>query len=215
MSTLRDVFGNSLSRLAAVFVAICVSLGVASAQGDKPNIVIIVADDLGWQDVSFHGGDIRTPNIDRIAREGVELDRFYVAPVCSPTRAGLMTGRWPIRFGVMRTVFPPWRKGGLDTSEVTLADVLAKAGYEHRGVFGKWHLGHSDIKYHPLRRGFTEFIGQYNGAVDYFTREREGEMDWHTGYQSNYDKGYSTDLTADAAVRFIGKRAGGDAPFFC
>ena len=149
MSKLSAVLRRSLPRLVSTFAFLCVTLSVATAQSDKPNIVILLADDLGWRDVSFHGGDIRTPHIDRIAREGVELDRFYVAPVCSPTRAGLMTGRYPIRYGAMRTVFPPWRKGGLDTAEVTLADVLAKAGYQHRGVFGKWHLGHSGIKYHP------------------------------------------------------------------
>lgn len=123
----------------------------ARAKG-LPNIVIIVADDLGWADVSFHGGEIKTPNIDRIAKEGAELDRFYVCPVCSPTRAGLLTGRYPIRFGLMRAVIPPWRDFGLDTSEVTLPEVLAKAGYKHRGIFGKWHLGHSRIKYHSTLR---------------------------------------------------------------
>ena len=198
-------------RLAIAFL-LCALSALAT---DSPNIVIIVADDLGWRDASFHGGEIKTPNIDRLAEEGVQLDRFYVAPVCSPTRAGLMTGRYPIRYGAMRTVFPPWREGGLDITEVTLADVLARAGYTHRGVFGKWHLGHSSIKYHPLRRGFTEFMGHYNGAIDYFTHEREGEMDWHRDYEASYDKGYTTDLIAEAAVRFIKKRAGGDAPFFC
>jgi arylsulfatase B len=82
-------------------------------------------------------------------------------------------------------------------------------------VFGKWHLGHSDIKYHPLRRGFTEFIGHYNGAIDYFTHQREGELDWHRGYESNHDAGYSTDLIAEAAAKFIEQHAGDDSPFFC
>ena len=125
------------------------TLSCALAAQDKPNIVILLADDLGYHDVGFHGGEIRTPNIDSLASEGVELQRFYVHPVCSPTRAGLMTGRYPIRYGSMRAVYPPWRKGGLDTTEKTLADALGAAGYKHRGVFGKWHLGHSDVKYHP------------------------------------------------------------------
>ncbi len=197
----------------AVLVLLCCMCLPAAAE--NPNIVIIVADDLGWRDVSYHGGEIRTPAIDRLAKQGAQLDRFYVAPVCSPTRAGLMTGRYPIRYGAMRTVYPPWRKGGLDIEEVTLADVLARAGYTHRGVFGKWHLGHSSIRYHPLRRGFTEFTGHYNGAIDYFTLEREGERDWHHGYEPGRDDGYSTDLIAAAAVKFITKRAAGDAPFFC
>ena len=185
-----------------------------SAAAEKPNIVVIVADDLGWADVSFHGTEIKTPHIDRLAKEGAQLDRFYVCPVCSPTRAGLMTGRYPIRFGLMRAVVPPWREGGLDTAETTLPEMLAKAGYKHRGVFGKWHLGHSHLKYHPLRQGFTEFIGHYNGAIDYFTHEREGELDWHTNYDSNYDEGYSTDLIAEAAAKFIDRHTG-DGPLFC
>ncbi len=182
---------------------------------ERPNIVIIVADDLGWRDVSYHGGEIRTPHIDRFASDGVRLERFYVAPVCSPTRAGLMTGRYPIRFGAMRAVYPPWREGGLDISEVTLAEVLSRAGYTHRGVFGKWHLGHSSVKYHPLRRGFTEFVGHYNGAIDYFTHEREGALDWHHNYEPVREEGYGTDLTADYAIRFIKKQASGQDPFLC
>jgi arylsulfatase B len=190
-------------------------LSSIAATDNHPNIVIIVADDLGWADVSFHGDQIKTPNLKRLVDEGAELSRFYVCPVCSPTRAGLMTGRYPIRYGLMRAVVPPWRKGGLDPAEVTLPEVLAKAGYHHRGIFGKWHLGHSHVKYHPLRRGFTDFLGHYNGAIDYFTHHREGELDWHDGYDSSYDKGYSTDLIADAAVKFIQRHAGADSPFFC
>ena len=212
---------HSVTRRIRLVVAVLPLLLTANTFGDapkppeKPNVVILVADDLGWADVSLHGTEIRTPNLDRLAAEGVELNRFYVCPVCSPTRAGLMTGRYPIRFGLMRAVLPPWRKGGLDAAEVTLADVLARAGYRHRGIFGKWHLGHSHVKYHPLRRGFTEFLGHYNGAIDYFTHQREGELDWHRDYQSNHDEGYSTDLIADAAVAFINRHAGDDSPFLC
>ena len=179
----------------------------------RPNIVIVVADDLGWADVGYHGSKIATPNIDRIAAEGAALERFYVAPVCSPTRAGLMTGRYPIRFGAMRAVYAPHRKGGMDTSETTIADALATAGYEHRALVGKWHLGHSNVKYHPLRRGFTEFYGLYSGSNDYFSHKSNFRLDWHRGYESNYDKGYTTDLFADEAVNFIRTHAGGEAPF--
>ena len=198
--------------LRTALLLLLASLTVSAA--DKPNIVILLADDLGFHDVGFHGGEIRTPNIDKLASEGVELERFYVHPVCSPTRAGLMTGRYPIRYGSMRAVYPPWRQGGLDTGEKTLADGLAAAGYKHRGVFGKWHLGHSDVKYHPLRRGFTEFFGHYNGAIDYFTHERERELDWHDGYDSAKDEGYSTDVVASKAASFIERHAG-DGPFLC
>jgi len=178
-----------------------------------PNIVLIVPDDLGRHDVSFHGGEIATPNIDRIAAEGVLIERFYTAPICSPTRAGLMTGRYPIRYGLMRNVIAPWQDFGLDTEEVTIPEVLARAGYEHRGVFGKWHLGHIGRKYHPLRRGFTESVG-HNTSIDYFTKERFGERDWFHGYEPASEEGYVTDLVAEHAVRFIDRRAGGETPFF-
>lgn len=194
-------------------LASCAPAPVAETDAKRPNIVLLLADDLGWADVSFHDGGIKTPNIDRIAQEGVRLERYYVAPVCSPTRAGLLTGRYPIRFGAMRAVFPPWRVGGMDTAETTIADALATVGYEHRGIFGKWHLGHSDVRYHPLQRGFTEFYGHYNGAIDYFTHEREGEVDLHAGYEPSDDEGYTTDLISDAAVRFIRAHASDDEPF--
>jgi arylsulfatase B len=195
-----------------------VSFGSSCAKNspalERPNIVIIVADDMGWGDVGFHGSPISTPGIDRLALEGMVLDRFYVFPVCSPTRAGLMTGRYPIRFGLMKAAIPPHRNFSMDEEEVIIPQVLAKAGYKHRGIFGKWHLGHTHIKYTPTRRGFTEFVGHYNGAIDYFSHERDGELDWHRNEESNYDEGYATDLIADAASRFIRKHAN-DGPFFC
>ena len=212
--THSELDGLAMQKLLHLF-AVTVLLASGATAGERPNVVILVADDLGWGDVSFHGSPIKTPNLDRLTAEGVELSRFYVCPVCSPTRAGLMTGRYPIRFGLMRAVVPPWREGGLDTREVTLPEVLARAGYEHRGIFGKWHLGHSDVKYHPLRRGFTEFVGHYNGAIDYFTHEREGELDWHRNYDTSYDRGYSTDLIAEAAAAFIRRHAADDSPFLC
>ncbi len=194
-----------MKRVVFLFVALIMGGSTGTKADDaaapsRPNIVILLADDLGWRDVSFHGGEIATPHIDRIAAEGVQLNRFYVCPVCSPTRAALMTGRYPIRFGLMRTVVTPWRDFGLSTDEVTLADMLAKAGYEHRGVFGKWHLGHRRLKWHPLQRGFTHFRGHYNGNLDYFTHLREGERDWHVDYEPSDEEGYTTDLIGKAAA---------------
>lgn len=179
----------------------------------KPNIVIILADDLGWDDVGYHGSKIRTPHLDKIANEGVVLDRFYVAPVCTPTRAGLLTGKYPNRFGVREVVIPPWRDFGIDPEEVFLPEELAKAGYKNRAMLGKWHLGHSDKKYYPLNQGFTHFYGHLNGAIDYFTHEREGELDWHNDWESSYDKGYATDLITDHAIECI-QDYSKEGPFF-
>lgn len=185
-----------------------------SKTGKKtPNIVIILADDLGWGDVGYHGGIIATPNIDRLAREGVRLENFHVCPLCSPTRAGLLTGRWPIRYGMGESVITPWRKYGLPTTERTLADLAAGAGYKRRGAFGKWHLGHYKKEFLPLNRGFTHYYGHYNGAFDYFTHKREGELDWHRNFESSRDEGYSTDLIGREAARFIEESPAG-SPFF-
>lgn len=198
-----------------ITAALIALLPVLVAAGPaKPNIVLIVADDLGYADVGFNGGrEIRTPNLDRLAATGVRLSRFYACPVCSPTRAGLMTGRWPIRYGLMRTVVPPWSQYGLPPAEKTIPEMLAKVGYRHRGLVGKWHLGHARPELLPLAQGFTVFYGHYNGAIDYFTHVREGEIDWHRDGETVKEPGYATDLLAAEAARFVeGSRAG--EPYF-
>ncbi len=182
-------------------------------KGAKPNIIILVADDLGWGDVGYHGSHIKTPHIDRLSEEGIRLTRFYVAPVCSPTRAGLLTGMYPNRFGIRETVIPPWRDFGLEPSATIIPEFLGEHGYLNRAIIGKWHLGHSRPEYYPLNNGFTHFYGHLNGAIDYFTHEREGELDWHNDYASCYDQGYSTDLIAEESVRCIRKYSK-EGPFF-
>ena len=174
-----------------------------AAAAEKPNVLVIVADDLGFADVGFNGGTIPTPNLDRLAATGANLTGFRAAPICSPTRAGLLTGRWPLRFGMMRAVVPPWSKYGLPAEEHTLPELLAPAGYEHRGITGKWHLGHARREFLPLAQGFTSFYGHYNGAIDYFTHEREGETDWHRGDRTVKEPGYATDLLGAEAARFV------------
>jgi hypothetical protein len=186
---------------------------IADRAADRPNVVILLADDLGWGDVGYNGSIIDTPNIDRLAKEGVRLTNFRVEPLCSPTRASLMTGRWPIRYGMGEAVITPWRKHGLATTEHTLANLMADAGYDRRAAIGKWHLGHYQEKYLPLNRGFTFFYGHYNGAFDYFTHTREKELDWHRNWESSFDEGYSTDLIGREAVRFIEENPKGK-PFF-
>lgn len=203
------------------FVAIVSSVLSATAQSGgqserppKPNILIIVADDLGYADVGFNGGKvISTPNLDRLAATGVNLTDFRACPMCSPTRAGLLTGQWPLRLGIMRAVVTPWSRHGLQAEENTLPELLADAGYTKRGIVGKWHLGHARREFLPLNQGFTSFYGHYNGAIDYFTHEREGEVDWHHNDLSVIEDGYSTDLLAAEAVRFI-QSAPKEGPWF-
>lgn len=153
--------------LGASMVVSATTLSFAQ-QVERPNIVIVLADDLGWGDVGFHGSEIKTPCLNALAAEGVVLDRFYTAPISTPTRAGLMTGRYPNRFGIRTTVIPPWREDGLDENEETLADMLARNGYSNRAIIGKWHLGHTRKVHYPINRGFSHFYGHLNGAIDYF-----------------------------------------------
>lgn len=189
--------------LAALVVALFTPGGMLAAAA-PPNILILLADDLGYSDVGFNGGKlIRTPNLDRLAASGVVFSDFRACPMCSPTRAGLLTGRWPHRFGLMRAVIPPWSKYGLPPSEQTLAELLAEQGYERRGIVGKWHLGHARREMLPLAQGFTRFYGFYNGAIDYFTHQREGQRDWHDNQRTAHASGYATDLLAATAVQFI------------
>lgn len=204
---------STRSFVVALALAICSVSCHVEVDEQKPNIVIIVADDLGWKDVGYHEGNIATPNLDRLAAEGVQLENWHVAPLCSPTRAGLMTGRWPIRYGMGESVITPWRKWGLPTTEQTIADLLAVAGYERRGMVGKWHIGHYKKELLPLNRGFNSFYGHYNGALDYFTHQREGELDWHRNFETSHDEGYSTDLIGREAAIFIDKSPA-DKPFF-
>ena len=178
---------------------------VLAADAPKPNIVVILADDLGSHDVGWRGSEIKTPNLDQLAHSGARLDQFYVQPVCSPTRASLMTGRYPFRYGFQTGVVRPWAQYGLPLEERVLPVALHDAGYE-TAIVGKWHLGHFRPEYLPTRRGFDHQYGHYNGALDYFTHIRDGGFDWHRDDKENHDEGYSTELVGKEASRLIKNR---------
>lgn len=187
------------------FLAAPLALSAQRAAAARPNILLIVADDLGWQDVGYHGGPAATPNIDRLARQGVELDRYYAFPVCSPTRSALLTGRSPMRYGVIYSVIRPWANDGLPLDEHLLPQTLKAAGYQ-TAMAGKWHLGHARVEHLPTSRGFDSFYGHVNGAIDYNTHEREGGVDWQRNGRSVREEGYSTELLAAEGVRVIRER---------
>jgi arylsulfatase A-like enzyme len=187
-------------------------LSAQAPKSDRPNIVFFLIDDLGYTDVGFNGGNIKTPNIDRLAQAGARLGAFYVQPVCSPTRAALMTGRYPIRHGLQVGVVRPWAQYGLPLEERTLAQALHGAGY-FTAIVGKWHLGHFQRDYLPTRRGFDHQYGHYNGALDYFTHLRDGGFDWHRNDQVCHDEGYTSVLLGTEAVRLIGKQKQGQPLF--
>jgi arylsulfatase A-like enzyme len=174
----------------------------AAQAAPKPHIVFFLADDLGWKDVGYHGSEIKTPNLDRLSAAGVRLEQFYVQPVCSPTRAALLTGRYPMRYGLQVGVVRPWAQYGLPLAERTLAEALRSAGYR-TAIAGKWHLGHFQPAYLPTRRGFDHQYGHYNGALDYWTHVRDGGLDWHRDDKALREEGYTTQLLAKEAVRLI------------
>lgn len=174
----------------------------AAAPAPAPHIVMLLADDLGWGDVGFHGSEIPTPHLDALAARGVRLEQFYVQPVCSPTRGAFLTGRYPMRLGLQVGVVRPWAQHGLPLDERTLAQALGEAGYS-TAICGKWHLGHASRDQLPTRRGFEWQYGHYNGALDYFSHIRDGGHDWHENDLANHDEGYTTDLIAKAAAKVI------------
>ena len=201
--------------IAAALAGCClIMFAVVQAQAaeTRPNIVFIMADDLGNADLGYRGGEVKTPNIDALAREGVRLESFYGQQLCTPARAALMTGRYPMRYGLQSFVIFPSHTYGLATDERTLPQALKEAGYA-TWMVGKWHLGHADRKYWPQNRGFDHFYGNVMGEVDYFTRERGGVVDWQRNGTFLREEGYYTDLIGDEAVRLI-EQADPQQPFF-
>lgn len=176
----------------------------AAEPARRPNVVVILADDQGWGDLSIHGNkNLETPRIDSLGRDGALFEHFYVCPVCSPTRAEFLTGRWHPRGGVWST-----STGGerLDLDERTIAQAFQAAGYA-TGAFGKWHNG-TQWPYHPNARGFAEYFGFTSGHWGQYFHpllERNG--------QTVQPPGYITDVLTDEALKFIETHRGG--PFFC
>ncbi|MDH3350154.1 MAG: sulfatase-like hydrolase/transferase [Gammaproteobacteria bacterium] len=199
----------------------------AMAAATKPNLIVILTDDQGYGDVGFNGSeDIRTPNMDRLAREGVRFTDGYVTyPVCGPSRAGLLTGRYQDRFGFGRnpSVNPDDVTAGLPNSERNIAEILKPAGYR-TGVIGKWHMG-THPSFHPNKRGFDYFYGFLSGGHRYFPEElvlndvaeSRSAFDWYrTRIMQNQQRvdidEYLTDEFSNEAVAFIEREK--DEPFF-
>jgi len=171
-----------------------------------PNIVLILADDLGCGDMSLYDGWINTPNIDRMAREGVRFTDFHSnGSVCSPTRAAFLTGRYQQRAGIVSVIVGSRDTIGLEPSEVTISGLMKNAGYK-TAIFGKWHCG-TDIRHNPTNHGFDEFIGFLPGGCDYLVHG-----DWLDGTEVKNQEGYSTDIITDRSIDFIKRNK--EKPFF-
>ncbi|CAG5115936.1 unnamed protein product [Candidula unifasciata] len=193
-----------------------------SSRNLKPNIVFIMVDDLGYNDVGYHRSHIRTPEIDRLSKEGVRLENYYVQPICTPTRSVFMSGRYQIHTGLQHGVIGPTQAMALPLGSPTLADKLSQAGYATYAV-GKWHLGFYKRKFLPTRRGFDRFYGFYTGAGDYFRHNRclKGGcgVDLHDDTKDTFanvfnESGtYSTHLYTQKAIDLI-QAHNVDKPFF-
>jgi len=211
---LRSVHRMVGAGVAALALPGCMSRSNLSGKGysgDKPNIILIMADDLGYGDVGCYGNEtIKTPNIDWLARNGMRFADFHSnGPMCSPTRASLLTGRYQQRCGLEGVL--GWERDiGLSLDEVTFAEVLKEAGYA-TAAFGKWHVGHI-VKFGPVLQGFDTFRGYFSGCLDYQSHiDRQGNPDWWHDGKLEPEEGYATDLIANHGVRFIEENK--DRPF--
>lgn len=179
---------------------------VSEVSGDNPNIIIILADDLGCGDMSLYDGWIHTPRIDQMAREGVRFTDFHSnSSVCSPTRAALLTGRYQQRVGIVDVIAGHLDTPGLPVTELTIPRIMKQQGYA-TAIFGKWHLG-SELEFNPIYHGFDEFVGFLPGGCDFHDHSR-----WMEGTEVRQQYGYSTDIITNRSVDFIKRNQ--TKPFF-
>jgi arylsulfatase A-like enzyme len=180
--------------------------GQGGSSGNKPNILIIVADDLGWNDVGYNGSYIKTPNLDRLAGSGIRMDQHYVMATCTPTRVSLMTGKYPSRYGIVAPAYGEVIYRG----EPTLASILADDGYA-TAIAGKWHMG--SPPHTPTKYGFESSYGALDGQIDPYThRYKTGPNSWHRNDKLFVEEGHATDLITDEAIRVIEQEK--SDPFF-
>ena len=183
-----------------------------TAWGTGPNILLMMADDLGWNDVGFNGSAIDTPAIDDLAAKGVRLDRYYAFSLCTPTRVAIMTGRSPLRFGMFGPIID---YGGLPLDETTVGDIFQGAGYQ-TWYLGKWHLGHEKRAYFPNERGWNHSYGSLTGGLDHYSHNSDvlmGAPDWHRNGKPLEEEGHTTDLYTREALRLLEGRDK-EKPFF-
>ncbi len=181
----------------------------------RPNVVIIMADDLGYGGLSSYGNDsIHTPHLDSLAHHGLKFTNFYAnAPVCTPTRAALLTGKYQQRSGLEGVIYVrgETRQVGLDTAQVTIGELMREQGYA-TGIMGKWHLGYKR-EFNPVHHGFEEFYGYVSGNIDYHSHyDNAGIYDWWHNLDSIQEEGYVTDLITEHSVDFINRNK--EKPFF-
>ena len=183
----------------------------SAPQVHPPNLVLVLADDLGWNDLGYHGSEIRTPTIDRLAKGGVRLNRLYAYPACTQTRGAILSGERMLTLGLIEPT-PPWSSAGLPLGIATLADDLREAGYATWKV-GKWHLGEFFAEQSPNARGFAHFYGFLGGEINHYTHSLHSRLDWQRNGSSVDEAGYVADLLTAEAIRLLENHPAGK-PFF-
>ena len=179
---------------------------------EKPNIILIIADDAGWNDVGYNGSEIQTPNIDRLAKNGVVLNRFYANPTCSPSRASLLTGRPSSRMGIVAPISDK-SKTKLPDSIPTLPKLLHQNNYQ-TALFGKWHLGLQPSS-GPKAYGFDYSYGFLHGQIDQYTHKyKNGDESWYRNGKFVEEKGHATDLITQEAIQWMTKKRDPKKKFF-
>jgi arylsulfatase B len=195
-----------------LFLVNCNQVANDYSKSSKPNIVLFVADDAGWRDVSYHGSEIKTPNIDELAKNGVELNQFYVYPTCSPSRAALLTGKYASRFGIGEPIAMKSEQV-LPTNVKTLPEALKQEGYQ-TAITGKWHLGLS-LESGPSHYGFDYTYGYLHGQIDQYThRYKNGDRTWYRNDKFIDEKGHATDLITNEVINYIKTKREKSKPFF-
>lgn len=178
----------------------------------RPNFLVILPDDLGWHDVEYHGSQIMTPNINKLIDFGVDFTHFYVYPTCSPTRASLLTGRPPSRFGVLSPIGGR-SKLALPKDTATLPELLRRNGYA-TAITGKWHLGLRP-EVGPNKYGFEYAYGYLHGQIDQYSHEyKNGDRSWHRNGHFIDEKGHATDLITREAISYLKEKRDKQKPFF-
>jgi len=190
----------------------CSDRSESDSQAEKPNIIVIVSDDQGWRDIGYNDSEIKTPTLDKLAKENVQLNCFYVSPTCSPTRASLLTGKYPSRFGILGPIGGKSTQA-LPTGALNLPTLLKSVGYT-TALTGKWHLGLS-LETGPNKYGFDYTYGFLHGQIDQYKHVyKYGDRTWHRNGKFVDEKGHATDLITNEAVKYITDIRDKSKPFY-
>jgi len=212
----RRQFLKRMSLGTASMAAIPLIEGCNNSSKKRPNIIFMVADNLGREAVGYYGSNrFQTPNLNRMAAEGIVFENCLIAsPLCAPARCGWNTGRHPFRVGINSQPYPADPESGLALEEVTIAEVLKEAGY-HTALIGKWNLGY-DIKFNPVNQGYNEYYGCNAGHADYYTHlyNKDMKVHFYRGLEPVNDDGYFDQLFTDEAIKFLHRRKRKSKPFY-